>query len=141
MQIEKNYLILCENVVRDLSGKLTLINIYDIVYAPTVPALHGNIYLVANFHLTGVTKEDKDLIIKLSFKSPSGKELIPSDQELQIKVDPSRKTQTVGLINLIQRVVFEEFGIYALQLSRNKGVLGSNAIEVLKQQDIKAGQS
>lgn len=112
MVIEKNLFVLCENTILDNNGKLTVVNIYDMIYADTVPAVHGRLYFVANIKLQDLSKEDSKVAVKLYIKSPSNIDMLPQAPTLEIQPDLSKKIQNIGIRLEVNGVVFSEFGTY-----------------------------
>ena len=132
MRVKLNYFVLCENAVLGDRNRVSLINIYDRIYASSVPAMHGRMFLVVNLLLTSVGEKDKKVLFSLSLKSPSGKELIENSLDLEKEVNTKIETQKFGNIFEVNGVIFTEFGIYEAILSVNNDKLASLSFEVAK---------
>lgn len=132
MKFERSFFVLCENALIDKIGRVSLINIYDIVNAPSVPAYHGRIIFASHFKVIS-SSSSKDVIKpRLSFKTPSGKELIKADVIKEREIIKSRQEQSVGFITEVNGVVFEEFGKYEAKFFIEKKELMSAILEVKK---------
>jgi len=130
MKIIKNFFILCENTILDNEKRISLINIYDIIYAAKLPAMHGKLVLAGNMTLQDPTAKDKEIEFSLSIKSPSGKEMIKSASKLRREIDISLSEQAIGLIFTVNGVIFEEFGRYSATLSKDSKEIMSLSFSV-----------
>lgn len=119
MKVEKNMFVLCENVLLDVSKKVTLVNIYDIIFSDTIPALHPKLTFVANLTVNDPEKDIKTIKFALNIKTPSGKELSPKPLNIESSVDGSKQRQNIGIVMEINGVVFPEWGVYNTSLSMN----------------------
>jgi hypothetical protein len=114
MPIQIDYFILAENIIIDSRFRLSIINTYDSINAERLPAVHSNLNFAARFLPGEDIKAGAKLKVQLSIKSPSGKEKIPSSNELEVGIDDPTQPATVNI--QIPSIVLDEYGLYAATL-------------------------
>lgn len=115
MKIEKSYFVLCENHVIDEKKRVSLINIYDVIFSSKVPALHPRLLYVASISISKLT-ERLDSKFLLTLKMPNGEELISVESDV-IKIDNIGSLRTVNGIFDLKMVPLSEYGVYEAYLS------------------------
>lgn len=119
MKIQKNYFLLCENAIVGERGKLSLINIYELIYAEKLPASHGKLILVSSFTLDIENSAEDKVIVSLDVISPSKKSMLEKEILVEKKLDEATKKQTIGDVLEVNGVVFSEYGQYECVLKVN----------------------
>jgi len=133
MNIKKNFLLVCENALLDNNNKLSLIGIFSAINTSKVPAMHPNLFVVANLSIEEIKKVTN---IKLSVEifSPSGKQIIQKPPVIERPLEVKDSTQNVGCIFEIRNILFPEFGLYDVNLVINDKKFETFTLEVREQQ-------
>ena len=74
MNIEKNFLLVCENVILDDKNKLSLIGTFNAINVLKLPAAH-NLFVVANLGIKEV-KKPTNIKLKVEVVAPTGKQIV-----------------------------------------------------------------
>lgn len=119
MKVTKNYFILAENAFFGPDKKVTIVNIYDIIYAERLPALHGKLTFASNFTFEKPNKTDKEIEVSFSVKSPSGKEMLNPTEKMKQSINTDLETQNVSIIFNVDGVIVSEYGVYHAELMIN----------------------
>ncbi len=130
MKLEKNYLLLCENFVLDDKQRASLINLYDIIWAQNIPALHSKLLYVANVKVSD-SGSQKKLLMVLELKSPSGKTIFTANAN-EARITQNTKTQFVGGAFEIGMVPFQEYGAYRAILKVEGKEIADHIFELKK---------
>jgi len=132
MQIQKNFFLICENVIMDDKKRVSLINLYDFIIAPQLPAYHGRLFFAINITVSGANQKENKLAMKLLIKSPSGQDIIKNPPVQIREVRPIQESQKVGIIFGVDGVVFNEYGNYIAIVYINDKEEASLNIQVIK---------
>lgn len=132
MKINRNYFLVAQNAVLDSDNKLTLINIFDVFKAKKLPIHSAQLFFVANFDLDNVSKNDKQIRISYSIKSPSKKDIWNSPAQI-INIDITNKKQSIGNISSVSGIVFPEYGEYKIDVLIDNKIVASTHLTVLKE--------
>ncbi|MEK7154252.1 MAG: hypothetical protein AAB792_01715 [Patescibacteria group bacterium] len=103
---------ICDNAFADQAGKLNIIGIFDEIYAPLIPATHPKMTLV--FVVKGTPK--KQLNHGFDIEDPSGKKIIDSAQNPNIKPAIAGESGVVNIIHNIVNLKLESYGKYRVNL-------------------------
>jgi hypothetical protein len=111
MAIRHNFTILCENVLRDVTGKLSLVSMFQDIEVPQFPGTIGRLYLVIS--LTGGLGER----YRVAVEPPQGGEPLVQAED---QVDPPNRqrkpeeegTNTNQLILEWRQAIFPAEGVY-----------------------------
>lgn|GEM_PF-3220810 len=130
MKPDIDFFILCENVITDEFKKISIINIYDAIYATELPAVHQNLHFIARMTFKAPMQDKLSVDYYLSIKGPNGLERlvdpVPFNNELF-------KGQKNLIINIhIPAAIFDEFGSYTAALVMNKKEVAKKEFEVKK---------
>ncbi len=120
MRFNQKYFLLCENATLAKDGKISLINVFDDIYAPKYPATHPLAYFVSNIEISDVEKES-DIEFSLQINHGSRKKLLP--QELKIIKKVVKGNSTVGLIYSISNLFIPSNGIYSAEINAENKVI------------------
>lgn len=132
MKITKNFFLLCENTVLGQNNKLTIVNLYDALFAESVPIMPQNFTLVANLNLQEVKKTDKLINLGISIISPSGEDILKRKFRQKREIDPTKKNQKVGIVINLLGIPFPEYGSYLIKLLANRKEVSSLVFSVNK---------
>lgn len=133
MKIVKNFFITCENVIIDEKNRVSLINLYDFIFAQKLPAYHGRLYFVGNVKVIKPTDKINKFSIKITINTPSGKPVIINQPVQNINVNTSWEEQNIGSVFAIDGIVFNEFGDYKASLLINEEEVAHLNIKVIAQ--------
>lgn len=133
MDIKKNFLLVCENAILDGSNRLSLINSFDILFTPNIPARNDKFFVVGNFRIEKAAQKDKNLELSVAITSPSGKELVQNPPVITKPVDYSELPQNIGGIFEMRGVIFPEFGEYKINFFVNKELMDFFCLNVKQQ--------
>ena len=113
MKIAKNYFVICENVLTDDKGRISLINIYDVIYSRGFPAVHSSGFKVAaNFDVVGVDKK-LEQPVKFSLSDPDGQTVVESAAHISL---PASKKQKRGILLGGSPIALTKAGTYVARL-------------------------
>jgi hypothetical protein len=114
--------LVCESVSRDAqSGKASIQGVFDIVFAPSVPAIHPRLAVYFRLVVDDLTAQ---IVPTLAFIDPSGlRNVMPDLPPLNL----GRSGLTEGTINL-QALNFSQFGRYNVELLLNHIPVASSPI-------------
>jgi hypothetical protein len=114
--------LVCESVSRDAqSGKASIQGVFDIVFAPSVPAIHPRLAVYFRLVVDDLTAQ---IVPTLAFIDPSGlRNVMPDLPPLNL----GRSGLTEGTINL-QALNFSQFGRYSVELLLNHIPVASSPI-------------
>lgn len=132
MQIKENFFLICENVIIDYKNRVSLINLYDFIIAPRIPAYHGRLFFAINITVSGASQKNHQLTAKLLIKSPSGQDIIKNPPSQEREVNPTEDSQKVGIIFGVDGVIFNEYGNYKADVVINDKIEASLDIQVIK---------
>ncbi|HZV36861.1 MAG TPA: hypothetical protein VFB72_19955 [Verrucomicrobiae bacterium] len=100
----------------DSAGKLTIVGIFDTVYAIEAPTSHGLCALAARIRFA---KPDEDGLKKfrISFSDADGKLLLPPwETQMPIATESDTSPGTVHIVAVIQQIRLPNFGEYTFEL-------------------------
>lgn len=72
MKINSNYFILCEKVIKNERGLISLINIFENINVEGLPTIHKDFTLALNLSIKKVKKE-KEIVIDIKIFNPEKK--------------------------------------------------------------------
>jgi len=133
MIIKKNFLLVCENAILDESKRLSLINTFDILFAPNVPVRNDKFFVIGNFRIEKATGIDKNLEFSVTITSPTGKEIIVNPPVITKPFNHGDLPQNVGGIFEMRGVIFSEFGEYKINFFVNKKLMDYFCLDVKQQ--------
>ncbi len=119
MTIERNFFIMCENIILGDQGKISFINLYDRIFAEKVPAFHSKLSFALNLNLRDVKKTDKTIAVELQIESPSGKSVLRTPLVIQQPINTELSDQNVGFAMEVNGFAISEFGIYKAKVLAN----------------------
>lgn len=103
---------ICDTAFADQAGKLNIIGIFDQIYAPIIPAHHPKMTLV--FVVKAAPK--KPLDHGFDVEDPSGKKILDSKQNPNIKPAIAGESGVVNVIHNIVNLKLESYGRYKVNL-------------------------
>lgn len=130
MNIEKNFLLVCENVILDDKNKLSLIGTFNAINVLKLPAAH-NLFVVANLGIKEV-KKPTNIKLKVEVVAPTGKQIVQNPPVIEKELEVKDAVQNVGGIFEMRNMVFAEIGIYEINLIVNEKQIGVFPLEIRK---------
>ncbi len=110
------FIIICDNAFTDESGRLNIVQAFDIIKAPGFPAIHPRLSIVTrwDFENEGEKKRShkQGLVI---FEKATGKELVKIP-ERPLTPKPGQDT-SLQFINNISGLKFDSAGTYQIQVN------------------------
>ena len=131
MTIKKDYILICENLLADDTGKVTMVNVFDTVYADIVPTFQGSISLVAQLIVEGSTKADEDKT-KVSLKVLNPAKQVILNNEVKIKINSQLPLQKNAIGLQLNGMPLESFGTYQFILEWNDKKIAQRNLDVVK---------
>ena len=107
---------LCDFASADAVGKLSIIGIFDTIYATQVPAAHGLCALAARMRFDKIEEGLKK--IKISFVDSDGKLIMPAiETQINIQVPPNLPNSTAQIVSIMMQIRLPNFGEYSVDLA------------------------
>ena len=107
---------LCDFATADSSGKLTVVGVFDTIWAREVPANYGLCALAIRLRFDKIEEGLKKL--KISFVDTDGNPVMPAlEMQLQVQVPPVFQQSNVQAVFLIPQIRLPNFGEYAIDLA------------------------
>lgn len=133
MKVERDLFLCAENVVLDGRNRVSIINIFDKVLTPGVPALMGRLMFFARCYVYNTSPSDTEIKVLIELTAPSG-DKIGLPEPVSAVVKPSEEgPQTIGTVVEVPNIVFGEFGTYIADYSVNGEKVSSTSLEVVRQ--------
>jgi hypothetical protein len=123
---EAEYLLFCESKAVDERGRLSLINIFDTIYAPTFPAGHPQLRAIIKLTAKNKSIVSKDIAIKIT-TNLKAKEI--SGLEAKNKVTVEKGNSLVTDLDLSQ-FGFPEPGSYDVKLFVDDKLLLTRSLKI-----------
>ncbi|HVQ44622.1 MAG TPA: hypothetical protein VMT30_06695 [Candidatus Saccharimonadia bacterium] len=130
MKHTTEYLLLCENVIVGEQGKASLINLYDRIFADTLPVAAPAMYFAFSVSLTNDSENELPIQLELKILAPDGK---PLDTNLQInalKLPHDAVSQKIGGAIAVQALTFSVYGDYRANFTINDSLIGTKVFAV-----------
>jgi hypothetical protein len=126
-----DYFLLCETVVRDTAGRLTLVNVFDALNIPQFPATPAKFALIFRVYPKASDIKDGKLQFKMEIVGPSGKVAASISGSGDVDADTVKNHRSVvAAADLAAQVPIEGPGRYKVVLSINDEVLKEIPLEV-----------
>ena len=107
---------LCDFATSDSGGKLTIVGVFDAIWAREVPATHGLCAIALRVRFDRIEEGLKKL--KVSFIDSDGNPVMPAlEMQIQVQVPPIFQQANVQVVFLIPQIKFPNFGEYAIDLA------------------------
>lgn len=112
----------CDYAVVSRENKLSILGVFDQIYIQNVPSNYPKMFVV------GIIKGTSNYVysVKLKLKSPSGNDLLPS-QDLKNNFGHNGSS---NIIAEFSNLPLPEFGVYKLELHMDNEVLGTREFRV-----------
>ena len=127
MKTERNFLVLCENFIVDEKGRASLINLYDIVFSESFPALHPTLKYVFNVRIFD-SGNNKSLTFSFLLEDKSGKKLFEV-KDSSAPVHPKMKIQNVGGVIDVINTQFDKPQQYVAKLIIDEKTIAEHFLE------------
>ena len=127
-----DYFLLCENVINDQQGRISLINIFDTINVTALPAIQPKLCLAFAVYLDSEQQKRGEVKFKLDVLKPSESSLLSAEGKGEIKpVMSKNNVQPKLAANLeLAGVVFDEVGLYTAHLYVGSKLISSTTFEV-----------
>ena len=116
------FAVVSEATILDQTNRLSIINMYNQIKAPNLPAVHPVLNLVG---YVDEIKPDESVKIHIALTSPAGDIILQQEQDLAAAVD--KTSQSVGFIIQFQAIPLKEYGIHKIKIKLN-----SKEVDVIK---------
>ncbi len=120
---------LCDFAQADARGKLTIIGIFDAIYAQQVPATHNFCALAARMRFE--KSEEGIKKFKISIIDLDGKPIIPKmEVTVPVIIQPNQTHSNIQVVSLIPQINFPHWGEYLIDLEIDGRQAASSPIYV-----------
>jgi hypothetical protein len=120
---------LCDFAQTDSVGKLTIVGIFDVIYAKEIPAAHGLCALAIEMRFE--RNEDGLKKIKISFIDADGKSIMPAiETQLVVRIAPNEVHAKLQAVVLIPQLTIPKFGEYSIDLVIDEQQVTSTSVFV-----------
>lgn len=107
---------LCDFAAADSGGKLTIVGVFDTIWAREVPATHGLCALALRIRFERIEEGLKKL--KVSFIDSDGNPVMPAmEMQIPVQIPPHLQQANAQVVFLIPQIKFSNFGEYAIDLA------------------------
>jgi hypothetical protein len=107
---------LCDFATSDSGGKLTIVGVFDVIWARQVPATHGLCALALRIRFDRIEEGLKKL--KVSFIDSDGNPVMPAmEMQIQVQVPAYAQQANVQVVFLIPQLKLPNYGEYAIDLA------------------------
>ena len=106
--------LLADAATIDGSGKLNILGVFDRIQVQGFPARHGRISLILRF--TGSLRDSGRHDLRISFRAPSGEEVLGMEGALQLGAAPVGEGLLIPHVINFDGVVFQQPGRYAFDV-------------------------
>lgn len=135
-KFEKNYLVICDSVIKDENGKISVIGIYNVVLAKQFPVFHPKFVLVGNIKI--LDKNIKDAMLNVELVNSEGNRVgfeIPAVKLTSINNNPYGEVNDHNIIYEIGNIKFDQPGRYAFRVKLESEEIGEAEFFVSKAQE------
>jgi hypothetical protein len=100
----------------DYSGKLSIVGVFDTIYARQLPAVHPQCSVAAKLRFD--SDEEGQRKLRLAVADDDGKLILPPMEiPIQVKISPGTQTQTIQVVANISGLKIEAYGEYSIDLA------------------------
>ena len=115
--------LLCD-FASDEHGKLTVVGAFDSIFATKVPIVHPACTLAARIRFERI--EEGDHQVRVDVVDEDGKPVVPRlDAKISVPLREDVASSLVNLVLHLQRLKFEKYGDYSINLAIDGKVEGS----------------
>ena len=130
MKLDVDYFLLCENTIFDNKGRVSIINIYNVINVYDLPANHESMVFISRIEAKNLERE-VNIKGRISIIAPSGKEKLPKKSNMfELSFSKGQLSQLIEV--KIPNVVFDELGEYSTSLIVASKKLKSQYFEIRK---------
>jgi len=127
-----DYFLLCESVIRDADGKLTIVNIFDILNVADFPGVPSKFALVFGAFLDDSDLKGKEVTFDMQVLDKKGEVIVSSKGSGSNTDNLKKHRHIVASIDLAGQVPLEGAGIYSMRLYINDQLISEKNFEVVK---------
>jgi hypothetical protein len=100
----------------DYGGKLSVVGIFDSIYARQIPAVHPHCCLAVKLRFEKIEEGQKRL--RLSIADDDGKLVVPAMEiPINVTMPPDVHTNTIQVVANIGGMKFESYGEYSIDVA------------------------
>jgi hypothetical protein len=125
-----NYFLLCESFLKDNSGKVSLINLYDVINSLEFPTMATNFVIALSVNLDKEEIAKGSVKIKVDIEDKTRKKLYLSSSGAGKLASKSKNVVTQ--LDLSRKLVFKNPGKYCAKLYVNDDQLAEFEFSVIK---------
>jgi hypothetical protein len=119
----------CDFATVDMSGKLTMVGVFDRIHAVSAPMAYGTFSLAIRLRFENIEEGQKR--IKLSFVDSDGQQIVPSlEANILVQTPPQESSSTIHFVTTVMQLIFPKFGEYAVHLAIDGRQEGSTPVFV-----------
>lgn len=110
--MEISYAVMADYANISREGKLNIMGIFDIIYSPSFPTRHPNLFIVASIRAEPLDKSDRDRQIKVVLYDPDRQEILAIQGRFNFKNAPSGELGSSNSILSLNGISFKNPGAY-----------------------------
>lgn len=130
-RFEKNFVILCDEAFLGEAGKVSIIGIFERIFADKMPAVHLKSVLVGNFNVND--NKTSEANVKIDLVDIEGNTVGLSIPNIKLNIPlSSSKIRRVGFIYALGNLKFEKYGVYKFLVTIDSEIVGEYMFEVQK---------
>lgn len=100
----------------DYGGKLTVVGIFDTIFARQMPAVHAHCCLAVKLRFEKIEEGQKR--VRLTIADDDGKPVLPAMEiPINVAMPPDARTNTIQVVANIGGMKIERFGEYSIDLA------------------------
>lgn len=100
----------------DYGGKLSVVGIFDSIFAKQMPAVHAHCCLAVKLRFEKIEEGQKR--VRLSISDDDGKAVLPPMEiPINVAMPPDARTNTIQVVANIAGMKIESFGEYSIDLA------------------------
>lgn len=129
MKIVKDYMLLAENVIIDDRSRVTIINSYDTIYAPSLPTVQSALYIICALKLQNAKKNTN---VKFNFEvfAPDGALMVR--ESVEQLVDRDGKNAGYNLVVNASMMPLNSYGEYTFKMTYEDKVVATRTLYVIE---------
>ena len=119
----------CDFATVDVSGKLTMVGVFDCLHTASTPMAYGTFCLAVRMRFENTEEGQKK--IKLSFVDSDGQQIVPSlEANILVQTPRQESSSTIHFVTTVMQLIFPNFGEYAVNLAVDGRQEGSTPVFV-----------
>lgn len=130
-----NYLVLCEEVKVGKDGKLSLINTFDKISPPTIPAMQSKFSIAFKATTSIADCKDDTILLNIEIKTPSGQTIhtAKGSQKVENPDDYEDPLRFTSYYTSTKGIPLTEYGKHTVSFSINGTLVGTMNYYVIEE--------